>query len=176
MSYRGLLWVQISNVSHTKSHNLNVSRLALQLSLPNLLKPGVMYSPVHIAIFYYHDSYRYSKHNVSRFIGNYIHRYYWTGLIETHTFFWSDWWKYSNISQQSHILVQASAVVVAGTPSTGVAGCTRCSWSQVSLLSYYTWRPSGILLCLDTYRNTYCIVTSVSRYESYRWAPVSLHP
>ena len=32
---------QISNISHTKSQNLNVSRLALQLYLRNLLKPAV---------------------------------------------------------------------------------------------------------------------------------------
>ena len=32
---------QISNVSHTKSQNLNLSHLILQLSLPNSLKPGV---------------------------------------------------------------------------------------------------------------------------------------
>ena len=32
---------QISNISHTNSQNLIVSRLVLQLSLPNPLKPGV---------------------------------------------------------------------------------------------------------------------------------------
>ena len=32
---------QISNISRTKSQNLNVSRLVLELSLPNPLKPGV---------------------------------------------------------------------------------------------------------------------------------------
>ena len=32
---------QISNIRGTKSHNLNVSRLVLPLSLRNLLKPGV---------------------------------------------------------------------------------------------------------------------------------------
>ena len=32
---------QISNIRHTKSPNLNVFRLVLQLSLPNPLKPGV---------------------------------------------------------------------------------------------------------------------------------------
>ena len=32
---------QISNISRTKSQNLNVSRHVLQLSLRNLLKPGV---------------------------------------------------------------------------------------------------------------------------------------
>ena len=32
---------KISNISHTKSQNLNVSRLVLQLSLPNPTKPGV---------------------------------------------------------------------------------------------------------------------------------------
>ena len=36
MNYR-----QTSNKSHTKSLNLNVSSLALQLSLPNPLEPGV---------------------------------------------------------------------------------------------------------------------------------------
>ena len=30
-----------SRISRIKSHNLNVSRLILQLSLPNPLKPGV---------------------------------------------------------------------------------------------------------------------------------------
>ena len=105
-----------------------------------------------------------------------MHRYFWKGLIKTHTFFWSDWWKYCDTTQQSHVLVQPAAVVVVVTPSTGVAGCALCYWSQVSLLSCYSWRPSGMLLCLDTYRDTYCIVTSVSRYESYREAPVSLHP
>ena len=32
---------KISNISDTKSQNLNDSRLILQLSLPNPLKPGV---------------------------------------------------------------------------------------------------------------------------------------
>ena len=32
---------QTSNIRHTKSLNLNVSRLVLQLSLPNPLKPHV---------------------------------------------------------------------------------------------------------------------------------------
>ena len=32
---------KISNIRRTKSQNLNDSRLVLQLSLPNLLKPGV---------------------------------------------------------------------------------------------------------------------------------------
>ena len=32
---------QISNIRRTKSQNLNVSRLALHLSLPNLLKSRV---------------------------------------------------------------------------------------------------------------------------------------
>ena len=32
---------QISNIKRTNCQNLNVSRLVLQLSLPNLLKPGV---------------------------------------------------------------------------------------------------------------------------------------
>ena len=97
-------------------------------------------------------------------------------LIKTDNFFWSDWWKYSDITQQSHDMVQPAAVVIVGTPSTRVAGCVQCSWSQVSLLSCYSWRPSGMLMCLDTFRDTYCIVTSVSRYESYRGAPISLHP
>ena len=35
------MYRQTSNISHTKFQNLNVSRLVLQLSLPNLLKPGV---------------------------------------------------------------------------------------------------------------------------------------
>ena len=110
-------------------------------------------------IFCHYDSYRYSKPNVSGFTGNYIRRYSWTGLIETYTFFSSDWWKYSDITQQHHVLVEPSTVLVVGTPSTGVAGCARCSWSQVCLLPCYSWYPSGILLCLDTYRDTYCIVT-----------------
>ena len=32
---------QVSNIKHTESQNLNVSRLGLQLSLRNVLKPGV---------------------------------------------------------------------------------------------------------------------------------------
>ena len=32
---------KISNIRHTKSPNLNVSRLGLQLSLHNILKPSV---------------------------------------------------------------------------------------------------------------------------------------
>ena len=32
---------QVSNIKRTQSKNINVSRLVLQLSLPNLLKPGV---------------------------------------------------------------------------------------------------------------------------------------
>ena len=35
------IYFQISNISHTKSQHLNDSRLILQLSLPNLLKPCV---------------------------------------------------------------------------------------------------------------------------------------
>ena len=35
------IYSQISNISGTKSQNLNVSRLVLWLSLPNPLKPGV---------------------------------------------------------------------------------------------------------------------------------------
>ena len=91
-------------------------------------------------------------------------------------FFWSDWCKYSDITWQSHVLFQLAAVVVVGTPFTGVAGCAQCSWSQVSLLSCYSRCPSGILLCLDMYWDMYRIATSVSRYESYCEAPVSLHP
>ena len=36
-----LIYHQTSNISRIKSQNLNVSRLVLQLSLPNPLKPGV---------------------------------------------------------------------------------------------------------------------------------------
>ena len=32
---------KISNIGHTKSLNLNVSHLVLQLSFPNPMKPGV---------------------------------------------------------------------------------------------------------------------------------------
>ena len=41
--YRYIIYIyhQISNISHTKYQNLNVSPLVLQLSLPNLLQPGV---------------------------------------------------------------------------------------------------------------------------------------
>ena len=35
------IYHQTSNISRTKSHNLNVYCLILQLSLPNPLKPGV---------------------------------------------------------------------------------------------------------------------------------------
>ena len=35
------LYREISYIRHNKSHNLKVSRLVLQLSLPNQLKPGV---------------------------------------------------------------------------------------------------------------------------------------
>ena len=35
------IYCQISNISRTKSQNLHISRLVLQLSLPNSLKPGV---------------------------------------------------------------------------------------------------------------------------------------
>ena len=35
------IYRQISNISRTKSRNLNASRLVLQLSLCNILKPGV---------------------------------------------------------------------------------------------------------------------------------------
>ena len=104
--------------------------------------------------------------NVARFTWNYMHRYSWKGLIRRDTSFWSDCWKYPDITQQSHVMIQPAAVVVVSTPSTGVAGFARCSWSQVSLLSCFSWCPSGMLLCLDTYRDMYCIVTSVSRYIS----------
>ena len=36
-----LKYRKISNIRRTKSPNLNVSRLVLQLSLPNVMKPGV---------------------------------------------------------------------------------------------------------------------------------------
>ena len=36
-----IYYQQISDISHTKSQNWNVSCLVLQLSLRNLLKPGV---------------------------------------------------------------------------------------------------------------------------------------
>ena len=35
------MYRKISNMSHTKSPNLNVPRLVLQLSLPNQMKPSV---------------------------------------------------------------------------------------------------------------------------------------
>ena len=35
------IYRKISNIRHTETPNLNVSRLALQLSLPNLMKPCV---------------------------------------------------------------------------------------------------------------------------------------
>ena len=35
------IYRKISNISRTKSQNLNDSRLVLHLSLPNLLKPAV---------------------------------------------------------------------------------------------------------------------------------------
>ena len=35
------MYCQTSNISGTNSQNLNVSRLILQLSLPNPLRPGV---------------------------------------------------------------------------------------------------------------------------------------
>ena len=81
------------------------------------------------------------------------HETIYTGILEKdeskHTLFWSDWWwKCSDITLQSHILVQPVAVVVVGATSTGVAGCARCFWSQVSLLSCYTRCPSGILPCV----------------------------
>ena len=34
-------YCKISNIRRTESQNLNVSRLILQLSLPNPMKPGV---------------------------------------------------------------------------------------------------------------------------------------
>ena len=40
-NFETLLKHQISNIRRTKSQNLNVSRLVLQLSLPNQLKPDV---------------------------------------------------------------------------------------------------------------------------------------
>ena len=39
----GHLYRELSDISRTKSQNLNDSRLVLHLSLPNLLKPGVNY-------------------------------------------------------------------------------------------------------------------------------------
>ena len=38
---RNVIYRKIYNISHTKSQNLNVSRLVFKLSLSNLLKPGV---------------------------------------------------------------------------------------------------------------------------------------
>ena len=37
----GEIYRKVSNIRRTKSQNLNASRLILQLSLPNPLKPGV---------------------------------------------------------------------------------------------------------------------------------------
>ena len=76
------------------------------------------------------------------------------------------WYRLGKVGQ-SHVSVQPAAVVVVGTPSTGVAGCMRFFWSKVSLFSCYSRRPSGILLCLDTYRDTYCIVR-----HPYRYTPI----
>ena len=49
-SYDGLLSVymhhKLSNISRTKSKNLNVSRLGMQLSLRNILNPGVKWRSV----------------------------------------------------------------------------------------------------------------------------------
>ena len=39
--YMQITYRQSSNISRTKFQNLNVSRLVLQLYLPNPLKPGV---------------------------------------------------------------------------------------------------------------------------------------
>ena len=36
-----IMYRKISDIRRTKSQNLNVSRLVLQLSLPNPMKPGV---------------------------------------------------------------------------------------------------------------------------------------
>ena len=36
-----VIYRQTSDISRTKSKNINVSRLVMQLSLPNPLKPGV---------------------------------------------------------------------------------------------------------------------------------------
>ena len=36
-----IIYRQVSNIRRTQSKNTNVSRLVLQLSLPNPLKPGV---------------------------------------------------------------------------------------------------------------------------------------
>ena len=36
-----LTYCKLSNISHTKSPNLNVSPIVLQLSLPNPMKPAV---------------------------------------------------------------------------------------------------------------------------------------
>ena len=38
---QNMLYRQTSDISHTKSHNFNVSRLVLQLYLPYPLKPSV---------------------------------------------------------------------------------------------------------------------------------------
>ena len=39
--YTAANYRKVSNIRRTKSKNLNASRLILQLSLPNPLKPGV---------------------------------------------------------------------------------------------------------------------------------------
>ena len=82
------------------------------------------------------------------------------------------WYRLGKVGQ-SHVSVQPAAVVVVGTPSTGVAGCMRFFWSKVSLFSCYSRRPSGILLCFEIRIVSWSLYR---RYILYREAPVSLHP
>ena len=51
-----------------------------------------------------------------------------------------------------------------------------CTVLLITGVSAFMLLTSGISLCLDTNWETYHIMTSVSRYESYHEASVSLHP
>ena len=47
--------------------------------------------------------------------------------INQNTYIFTDQIDENTVTQQSHVLVQPLAIVVVATPSTGVAGCARCS-------------------------------------------------
>ena len=66
------------------------------------------------------------------------------------------WYRLGKVGQ-SHVSVQPAAVVVVGTPSTGVAGCVRYFWSQMSVF---------MLLTASLWHLT--VLRYVSRYVSYR--------
>ena len=115
--------------------------------------------------------------SVSRFTLNYMHRYSWKGLIKAHTFF---------LIRLTEILWYNSTKSHFGSTSGSCSSSYSIHWSSRLCTVLLITGVSAVMLLMMTlwhltvfrcmYLDAYCIVTSGSRYESYRQAPVLLHP